>query len=36
MNRGMAAQDLAVDAGEHLTLRDRDPAFDARFTSRKP
>lgn len=32
-NPGVAAQDLAVDAGEHLTGRGRDPAFDARFTA---
>lgn len=33
-NPGIAAQDLVVDAGEHLTLRQRDPAFDRQFTSR--
>jgi len=33
-NPGLPAQDLAVDAGERLTRRQRDPAYDARFTSR--
>jgi NAD(P)-dependent dehydrogenase (short-subunit alcohol dehydrogenase family) len=30
-NPALTAQDLIVDGGEHLTRRDRDPAFDRRF-----
>jgi NAD(P)-dependent dehydrogenase (short-subunit alcohol dehydrogenase family) len=33
-NSGLPGQDLAVDAGERLTQRRRDPAYDASFTSR--
>ena len=33
-NPSLPGQDLAIDAGEHLTDRARDPAFDPRFAPR--